>query len=44
MKNKESIIPVEVEEVWTALNTLKIVKQSKARDFKAEVAMILILS
>lgn len=36
MKNKESIIPVEVEEVWTALNTLKIVKQSKARDFKAE--------
>lgn len=35
MKNKESIIPVEVEEVWNALNSLKIVKQSKARDFKA---------
>lgn len=35
MINKEFIIPVEVEEVWNALSSLKIVKQSKARDFKA---------
>lgn len=34
--DKGAIIPVEVEDVWRALNTLKIVKQSKARSFKAE--------
>lgn len=35
-KNEEFLIPIQVEEVWKALNTLKLVKQSKARDFKAD--------
>lgn len=34
-KNKEVSIPVEIEEVWKALNILKLVKQSKAREFRA---------
>lgn len=33
-KNKEVSIPLELEEIWKTLNTLKIVKQSKAREFK----------
>ncbi|MGL5638780.1 MAG: hypothetical protein ACRCW7_05495 [Cetobacterium sp.] len=35
-KNEEFLIPVEVEKVWDALNSLRIVKNSKARDFKAD--------
>ncbi|MGL5051255.1 MAG: hypothetical protein ACRC6E_11630, partial [Fusobacteriaceae bacterium] len=35
-KNDEFLIPVEIEKVWDALNSLRIVKNSKARDFKAD--------
>ncbi|MGL6066600.1 MAG: BREX system ATP-binding domain-containing protein [Cetobacterium sp.] len=34
--NDEFLIPGEVEKVWDALNSLRIVKNSKARDFKAD--------
>ncbi|MGL5988628.1 hypothetical protein [Cetobacterium sp.] len=34
-KNDDFLIPVEIEKVWDALNSLRIVKNSKARDFKA---------
>ncbi|MGL5903636.1 MAG: hypothetical protein ACRCZO_13215, partial [Cetobacterium sp.] len=34
--NEEFLIPLEVESVWDALNSLRIVKNSKARDFKAD--------
>lgn len=34
-KNEEFLIPIEVESIWNALNSLRIVKQSKARAFKA---------
>ena len=33
--DKEGIVPDEVEDIWKALNTLKIVKQSRVRNFEA---------
>lgn len=33
-KNKEVLISPKVEEIWNALSSLKLVKQSRARDFK----------